>query len=683
MNEVSINKSLPNRIKRVEISNFRGIKEFTHILNGEHYNILDVNETYKTTKLQAIVWCLNGKLLDNTTNIDNITPYDMPEDTETSVEVEFESGTVVKRTWQRKFVTSRDTGERSLGKPTQTLYIDEVKQETLSGGNKAIARELGLNEIIESIPKQIDLFMLLHVPRYLLTVEPKIMRELFEKIVGEPNLDNIVMEYPEDVRNEFAKHLYKYDTIKSVHEKTLKEVNNKKESLNMILKNLNVEKQNQVVVDVEPLKQEKSKLEKELLEIKVKETKSSEELVKDIDLKIATLNSETTNKVKTLKEKQNEIKTLLDEEVDKIKEKISSIDENISQVGNNIFINNQKIEINTNRIKGLENDINLLNRDFKRLGEQFKEVNTPTFVTAPISKERFDIYTTEEMKHIRQEKLDKIKELGLGIKNNIKQKTEYIDDIKLETEKIEKTIEDLEVEKLELLTKKSKLKKQFYLVTTDKNTTHVKISDLDARIKQLKYEYGVAYERLSNERKSLLETKSIVGEDTTKLKLELETKISDLSEQIIKGSNVRDYDSEIKEVQGQLQELENDIILSEKVLVFVKKIQRDKLVALEQRVEETFGDIYIKLFDFTQEGLIKPIFDIHVIDKLGNKTSVYQGLNNGALDIAIIRLTNKIREYYGIRDTFVVIDEISSLDSNSKNKLYGLSQQVISSEVKE
>src|SRR5690554_5156600 len=138
--------------------------------------------------------------------------------------------------------------------------------------------------------------MLLHVPIYLLTVEPKIMRELFEKIVGEPNLDNIVMEYPEDVRNEFAKHLYKYDTIKSVHEKTLKEVNNKKESLNMILKNLNVEKQNQVVVDVEPLKQEKSKLEKELLEIKVNETKGNEELVKDTDVKISKINEERLSK---------------------------------------------------------------------------------------------------------------------------------------------------------------------------------------------------------------------------------------------------------------------------------------------------------------------------------------------------------------------------------------------------
>lgn len=673
--------NITNRIKRVTINNFRGITHFTHLLNGENYNIVGENETYKTTKLQAIVWALNGKLLDGTSNIENLTPYSMPEDTETSVEIEFESGTTVKRTWQRKYVTNRESGERSLGVPTQTLYIDEVKQGTLSAGTKTILKELGLDNISSDIPKQIDMFMLLHVPRYLLNIEPKQMRELFEKIVGEPNLDNIVSAYPEDVRNEFAKHLYKYDTIKSVHERNLKELNSKKESHILTLNRLIEEKSKQVVVDVEPLRQEKSKLEKELLEIKLKESKDSEELVKDIDIKISKLNAERIakrveweDKISALVKNYNDHMDTLNNKLRQANSKINDTDFTIKQI-------KLEIEQHDNAIKQLHNEYELNNKELSLLSEQFKEVITPTYVTAPISKERFDIYTTEEMKHIRQEKLDKLKKRGLEIKNKLNEIKESELEKKALKEVAETNLENIKVSKLQLLNNVSTIEKEIKDFERDDEPTLVKINDLKELYKKDDRKYALQLETLSNERKSLLETKSALDKDNANLKLSLETKIRELENQIISASSVRDYDKEIKETTKLIKDLENEIAFSEKIIVFVKKIERDKLVALEKRIEETFGDIYIKMFDFTQEGLIKSTFDIHVIDKNGYKTSLYQGLNNGALDIAIIRLTNKVREYFGVKDTFVLIDEISSLDNTSKNKLFALGQQVISSEV--
>lgn len=670
-----------NRIKRVTINNFRGITNFTHLFNGENYNIVGANETYKTTKLQAIVWALNGKLLEGTSNIENLTPYSMPEDTETSVEVEFESGTTVKRTWQRKYVTNRESGERSLGVATQTLYIDEVKQGTLSAGTKTILKELGLDNIGNDIPKQIDIFMLLHVPRYLLSIEPKKMRELFEKIVGEPNLDSIVGAYPEDVRNEFAKHLYKYDTIKSVHERNLKETNAKKEAHTLTLNRLVEEKSKQVVVDVEPLRQEKSKLEKELLEIKLNESKGSEELVKDIDIKISKLNAERTSnrvewqdKISTLVRNYNDHMDTLNNKLRQANSKINDTDFTIKQI-------KLEIEQHDNTISQLHNEYELNNKELALLSQQFNEVMTPTFVTAPISKERFDIYTTEEMKHIRQEKIDKLKKRGLEIKTKLNEIKESGLDIKMLKGVAEKNLENTELGKLQLLNNVSTIEKDIKNFERDDEPTLVKINELKALYSKGDSEYALQLETLSNERKTLLETKSALGKDNKNTTLSLETKIRELENQIISASSVRDYDKEIKETKALITGLENGIAFSEKIVVFVKKIERDKLVALEKRIEETFGDIYIKMFDFTQEGVIKSTFDIHVIDKEGYKTSLYQGLNNGALDIAIIRLTNKVREYFGVKDTFVLIDEVSSLDNTSKNKLFALGQQVISSEV--
>lgn len=670
-----------NRIKRVTINNFRGVTNFTHLFNGENLNIVGANETYKTTKLQAIVWALNGKLLEGTTNIENLTPYSMPEDTETSVEIEFESGTVVKRTWQRKYVTSRESGERSLGVPTQTLYIDEVKQGTLSAGTKLILKELGLDSVTNDIPKQIDIFMLLHVPRYLLNIEPKQMRELFEKIVGEPNLDKIVEQYPEDVRNEFAKHLYKYDTIKSVHERNLKEVNSKKEAHSITLNKLNEEKTKQVVIDVEPLKKEKENLEKDLFGIKLNESKGSEELVKDIDIKISKLNEERTTKRVEWQEKISSLVKSYNDHMDTLNNKLRQTNHETNDVEYSIKQVKMEIEQHNSTISQLNNEIELNNKELKLLGEQFKEVMTPTFVTAPISKERFDIYTTEEMKHIRQEKLDKLKKRGLEIKAKIEELKESVLDTQMLKDVAENNLEKVNVKKLQCISNFNAVEKEIEVFGRSDEPTLVKINELKGFYIEDDRKYASQLEALLNERKTLLETKSSLVDDNTKVKNELEAKIKELENQIISSSVTRDYDKEIKETKQVIAELENSIAFSEKIVVFVKKIERDKLVALEKRIEETFGDIYVKMFDFTQEGVIKSTFDIHVIDKQGYKTSLYQGLNNGALDIAIIRLTNKVREYFGIKNTFVLIDEISSLDNTSKNKLYALDQQVISSEV--
>jgi len=667
----------PNKINRVEIVNFRGIKYWTEILSNENYNILGVNETYKTTKLQAIVWALNGKLIDNTSNIENVTPYDMEPDTETSVEIEFESGRIIKRTWQRKYKTNRDSGERSLDVPTQTIYIDNVKQSTLKQANQSILTELGLSAITDDIPKQIDLFMLLHVPRYLLNVEPKVMRELFEKIVGEPNLKEIISDYPKDVQDEFEKHSYKYDSIKSIHDKNIKETNAKINSLDNTVKTLEIEKANHVQVDIQPLKDNKNKLEQELLDLKVKSTKQSDELVKDVDLKV----SETNLKRNELKQKFLSTKQQL---LDKAKTLINGVKDKISNVETEIKTLEQTQVNMTKKISDNENIINMhtenvlrINRELQSLGQQFKEVNTPTFVTAPISKERFDIYVTDEMKHIRKEKLDNIKNRGLELKEELKEFDNKIIDLRQENRKTKENVDEIEPKVLSQKTNKLEFEKELNKIMIDEQA---KIDKLTALYTENDNKYGVELETLLNERKSLLETNSAIDNSPKELIDKIQSEIHELNNQIISGSVTRDYKGEIEKHKKDITELRNGLIFSEKVVVFVKKIERDKLVALEKTIESLFGDISIKLFDFTQEGTIKPTFDIHVIDKQGFKTSIYQGLNNGSLDIAIIRLTNKIREFYKVRNTFVVIDEISSLDNQRKEKLYGLGQQVISSE---
>src|SRR5690554_1855823 len=113
-------------IKEVKINNFRGIDFQHHILDGKNYNLYGENETFKTTFLEAILWALNGKLLDGSSRITNILPRNKELDTLVSVEVILQNNTRIKREWQQKYSVNRETGDRYLGNATQELFIDEV-----------------------------------------------------------------------------------------------------------------------------------------------------------------------------------------------------------------------------------------------------------------------------------------------------------------------------------------------------------------------------------------------------------------------------------------------------------------------------------------------------------------------------------------------------------------------------
>lgn len=668
-----LDKKTPLRIKSVIVSNFRGIDYQHEVLNGENFNILGKNETYKTTFLEAITWALNGKYLDNTSKIDNMTPYNKPLDTETSVEIEFDNGFKVCRTWKRSYATSRETGERYLKDPEQAIYIDEVKAKTISEGQSRIYLELGLEEFMREAPKGIDIFMLLFVPRYIKLADNKTMRELFERIVGEPSLQDIIKTYPKDVVEVFANNNHKYDTIVASHTKSKNQVEAEIEVYRNNIALFEREKATQVEqTNIDELIKQKEVLMGELKKVIEEKAKSKDTKLVEIEAKIKEYQRELDElKYKTF-DKSVTSNEKIDTLVDKTRNVISKCDETI----NKIELNSreiQHIEVQVESLKGSLQMYYNINQDLKK---QYEEVTKPTFVTAPISKERFDLYEAEEFKGVREQKLDEIREKGKSNKelfNNTKQK---IDDLEAEKVRLKDVISKLEEDKLAFETETLRLQKQ---LEKERETLQKQLDDeYNAFVKDVEAKKLDLTNKISDLNALKLQYDNNVDFDN---ETPIRQKLSDLEQQIIVASKRVDYNAEIKGLTDKINALQEKVGFHEKVVVFAKRIERDKLVALENMVSSKFGgDIKIKLFDFTQENTIKPTFDILVKDKNGDFSSIFNGINNGAFDYHVLKVTNLIRNYYNVRNSFVLIDEISYIGYENRERLHGLGHQIISTE---
>lgn len=686
MENTLFDKTTKNGIKSFVISNFRGIGYRHEILNGENLDIVGKNETYKTTVLEALVWCLNSKLLDNTSRIENIVPREMPKDTLVSVEIEFMSSTKVKREYQQKYATNRESGERYLTNPIQTLYIDDVKQTSLEKGQGIIYNELGMQDAIKQVPNKVDLFMLLFIPQYIKTVDNKVLRELFESVVGEPNVSEIIKTLPEDVQLELSKNGFKFDSIKAKHEQNIKSFSQSIELKKSEVDKLNVAKTqslSEVVVDVKDLEQQKIKLNDELVSIRVEKTKGVAELTKDIDIKLrekqTLLQTTYIDYQKNIGAKNVEINERLKKHEDLISGELANKRGVEKELNDKIhFLDVIEESFVTNQ----EKQQSLLEQR-EDLRTQFHEVNTPTFVTAPISKERFDIYTTEEMKPIREEKLKTIKEKGLKVNNAIKEYDILLHELNEDIVKTRKEIDDIQESIMKIDTSIKKLENNrdddsaITSLRNDIDTLHAFYQKDELHIKS-------EIKTLENERNTLLTTNQTLDNGVDEKIKSLEMQIGELDSKILQSKTKRNYDEDIKGYVNQIKDYENQLVFSQKVVALIKKVEREKLVLLDKLVETKFGnEIKVELFKFTEQETITPTFNIYVLDKDNGWVSIFQGINDGQFAWQILKITNKIRSFLGVRDSFYLVDGLESVDSHNRQKLFNLGQQVISTTVVE
>lgn len=158
------------KINAININNFRNVSRLYVTMHGGYHVIYGPNMSGKTNTLNAIHWAITGKDMeghnDDRANIPTVPDWTR----EMSVEIEFDSFKL-----KRVLDITKD-------KPSQLIYINNAKADTLRQGQAIIYNKLGLTDIILTQPKGFEIVSFLLNPLYFKTVAPSTLRKFFYKM---------------------------------------------------------------------------------------------------------------------------------------------------------------------------------------------------------------------------------------------------------------------------------------------------------------------------------------------------------------------------------------------------------------------------------------------------------------------------------------------------------------------
>lgn len=183
------------QIKKVEIKNFRNIKDVTYDF-GRRTGINGRNHTGKTNTIQAVYWVLCDSLLDNSNDFDSIVPTS-DNRALTSVKLTFDNGSTFEKTYREKWTRTRGSDtEKLTGHETTYTYngatigkkteADRIITELIfgDGADKASNLPISLSKAMVN-------------PLYLFLQEDwKKAREFILKLVGEVDDNDVFIMFP-------------------------------------------------------------------------------------------------------------------------------------------------------------------------------------------------------------------------------------------------------------------------------------------------------------------------------------------------------------------------------------------------------------------------------------------------------------------------------------------------------
>ena len=162
------------KINAIRINNFRNVPHLDVTFDKGYHVIYGPNMSGKTNTLNAIHWAITGKDMEghNDDRVNIPTTLDPTISNDISVEIEFDS-----------FKLKRVLGITN-GKPSQLIYINNAKAETLKQGQAIIYNKLNLTDIILTQPKGFEIASFLMNPLYFKTVPPSTLRKFFYRMAG-------------------------------------------------------------------------------------------------------------------------------------------------------------------------------------------------------------------------------------------------------------------------------------------------------------------------------------------------------------------------------------------------------------------------------------------------------------------------------------------------------------------
>lgn len=592
-------------LKSLHLENFKGTKDKTYEF-GKTTRVSGMNRLGKTTIATAWFWLLADKNYELVSN-PNIRPDDVEECVPTVTAVLDVDG---------KEITIAKMQKRKVGKPDAN-GISKVTLTNTYEINSVPKTERDFKADLEELGLIVDNFLVCSHPDVFTGQKQADMRKMLFKMAS-AKTDAEIAATSEDTADA-AKLLesYKFEEIEAMNNASKKKA---VEQLDAIPNQIIGLEKAKVDVDVAEQELAKAELERKITEVDQKivgagnavESLRQEEMQLQFDMSVI-----TQNMSRELSAKRRELENSL-ENYDPV---VENIRKNISKTEGQIADNTQAIA---------DADV-----ERKKLGEQYNAEKVKVFDETPYlfdeSKWVFDENSTvcslcgqtlpaDKIKQLkadfesRKEKarIDAAQRLADAKNNFITQKKSNLEEIKAKGTAKKNLIDELTKKNVDLQAVIDDLKEQEKVAAARKEELSKQLAGIPEEADYTQNEEYVTLNTRHNE--VLAEIERLRAADDAEIvaslkieKADLRSQLEEVNKIIAQAANNIRIDEQIADMQKKQREYEQAKADAEKILHQLKEVSKRKNALLVEEINQHFGIVSWKLFDYQKNGEYKEV----------------------------------------------------------------------------
>lgn len=583
------------RIKRLVLENFQGIKSFSVDFYPENTTILGRNGAGKTTLNNAMCWLLfdkgsdfkqfNPKPIDS----DGVAIHGLDSVVEATFSIGGKADIVLKKVFSEKWTKKRGRAEKVFSGHETTYFINDVPQKM--GEYKKTVAQISGGE---------DLFKLLSSPFY------------FPQVLSWRDRRSLVMEVCGDT-DLFSQVIASNDKLSALPEMLGEHTVDDYRKIMVARRKKTNEKLSKIPVRIDELRRNLPDVPKE----------SEDELLRMNDefmSRMNSVNSSIENAAK-ISEKILELskanERIYQQHYRTITDKINEINQEIIETSRDIEEAKQAQE----SVKSLTELINNLNVVIEEKREDFRATKTARF--SP---------TTGDDRPV-------CKLCGQTIPDDM-QRENFEKSIKQKLSDINKEGKKLVIEREGLL-------KEFNAIEEKANaipSLEAKLADLNQQIEILKRKREEVPQEASRNTEEIQRLKGLAApvEDVTASQ-EGEDILGAVTEKLAAYKRLKEGEERLTQLKEEEEELGRIFESCERAIWLLDEYTRTMVSYLEQRVQEFFGGVRLKLFDEQINGGISECCEV-----LCNGIPFNSGLNHSAQINTGIKIINAFSKHYGV-----------------------------------
>ncbi|PZX07938.1 AAA domain-containing protein [Psychrobacillus insolitus] len=637
------------KLLSINLENFKGIKQFSLVTNGESVRVFGDNATGKTTLLDGFLWLLFDKDSQNKKDFSIKaleTTGDEVHNLNHIVEATFNiDGTEVllKKVYFEEWVQKRGSSSKEFSGHKTKYYIDEVPKKKKEYTDYVA-------ELVEE-----ELFKLITSPTFFNEqIKWQDRRKLLLEISGDISDDEVFASDNQLAGLNLILKGRSLDDHRKVIAERRKLINEDLKTIpiriNEINKSIPVD-----VVDIESLKNDSKDIEKQMDENKT--------LIHNIQNGQA-----LQSKQLELGKVQNDLETVKRTFESDSKEKLYQLQTKLQEEQSNLKINDMKISEQNQGISYANGNLKRINEDLVKLRDEWKHINAKQFehveecvcptCEQDLPVDQVDAARQKALESFNAKKSTMLAEIDTKGKGIAQNKNKSLEDINSNIANLEK-----------FNTIRSEKVKQIEKVAAEIATLKGTLKDVSESPEYIKFmNLGQALEQEIASIKNQSEQATV---DIKNANIQLASKKHLIDAEIAEYANIGNLKARIQEYEEQEEMLAKEYQKLEHQVFLTEEFVRRKVELLTEKINAKFKLARFKLFENQINGGLNEVCE-----------TTYNGVDYGSLNNAMrvnvgLDIIETLSNHYGI------VAPIFVDNAEAVTKLNAIDAQIISLVVSE